>query len=51
MDEINQLYLKLLRTGPGNDIGGTWRIGCPEISAWYGDGRSMGRTGTDITWL
>jgi hypothetical protein len=51
MDEINQLYLKFLRTGPGNDIGGTWRIDFPEISAWCGDGHSMGRTGTDITWL
>src|SRR5277367_1212275 len=25
MDEINQLHSQLLRTGPGNDIGGTWR--------------------------
>jgi hypothetical protein len=51
MDEINQLHSKLLRTGPGDDIEGTWRIDCPEISSWYGDGHSMGRTGTDITWL
>jgi hypothetical protein len=34
MDEINQLHSKLLRTGPGDDIGGTWRIDCPEISSW-----------------
>ena len=48
MDEINQLHAQLLRTGAGSDIGGTWRISCPEISGWHGD--SMSRN-TDVTWI
>jgi len=48
MDEINQLHAQLLQTGAGSDIGGTWRISCPDISGWHGD--SMGRN-TDVTWI
>jgi len=47
-DEINRLHSQLVRTGPGNDIGGTWRIDCPEISSGYGD--SM-HSHTGITWI
>src|SRR5271170_4203173 len=47
MDEINQLHSKLLRTGPGNDVGGTWRIDCAEISSWCGDSMD---SNTDIIW-
>jgi len=49
--EIEKLHEKLLETGAGIDIGGTWRIDCPKISSWYGTGRNAMCHNTDITWI
>jgi hypothetical protein len=50
MDEINQLHAQLLRTGAGGDIGGTWRIFCPDINGWHGEVDSMDRN-KDVIWI
>lgn len=49
MEKINEMHARLLRSGPGNDVGGTWRIDCPEISSWN-DHSNHGTSNTDITW-
>jgi hypothetical protein len=47
MDEINRLHAQLLRTGAGSDIGGTWRISCPDINGWRREDDSM----RDVIWI